>query len=89
MQAIRDNATTTVDKWIKFLSTIKDDEKKKILNERDEYGMAAIHYAAKFNRYSILAKICRIGAGKYRLISDSTTLPVSQSVCRSVCSLSL
>ena len=76
MQAIRDNATDTVDEWVEFLSTKKDDVKKKILDKRDEYGMAAIHYAAKFNRYCILEKLCRIGAGKYRLISDSNTLPV-------------
>lgn len=33
------------------------------LNEKDSYGYTPLHYAAKFNRYSILKKLVEAGAG--------------------------
>lgn len=48
-----------VDAWIEYVSP---DMGK--LNERDEHGMAAVHYAAKFNRLRILKKLYNSGAGK-------------------------
>ena len=51
-----------VDKWIHFLSG-EGGEMTNKMNEKDEHGMAAIHYAAKFNRFQILVKLHKNGAG--------------------------
>lgn len=63
LQAARDDSTEIIDDWVDFLSTKKDEVKRRKLDEKDEHGMAAIHYAAKFNRYKILVKLCENGAG--------------------------
>ena len=64
MQAARDDSMEIIDDWIDFLSTKRNEVRKSKLDEKDEHGMAAIHYAAKFNRYKILLKLCKNGAGK-------------------------
>ena len=38
----------------KWLSTCPDSKKKKLLDNKDKYGFAAVHYAARFNRFKIL-----------------------------------
>ena len=53
-----------IEHWIDFLSSKKDEVRRRKLNEKDEHGMAAIHYAAKFNRCKILIKLYESGAGK-------------------------
>ena len=63
-QAARDNLIDVVDQWMEYLSTLENEVKKKRLNRKDDNGLAAIHYAAKFNRYDILVKLCENGAGK-------------------------
>ena len=52
-----------VDDWIEFLLTKRAEQRRRKLDEKDEHGMAAIHYAAKFNRYITLVKLCKNGAG--------------------------
>lgn len=64
LQAARDGSMGIIDDWIDFLSTKKDEVRRKKLDEKDEHGMAAIHYAAKFNRYKILVKLCDNRASK-------------------------
>ena len=64
LQAARDDSMEIIDDWIDFLSTKGGEVRRRKLDEMDEYGMAAIHYAAKFNRYKILLKLCENGAGK-------------------------
>ena len=64
VQAARDNAIEIVEEWIEFLASQEDEEMLSTMNERDEHGMAAIHYAAKFNRFKILVRLHEHGAGK-------------------------
>ena len=59
MQAARDNSTDVVKHWI----SISGDTCQ--LNERDSFGYAPLHYAAKFNRYDILVMLVEAGAGKH------------------------
>ena len=54
-----------MDDWIAYLSTKSECVRNDTLNEKDEHGMAAIHYAAKFNHFVILVKLCENGAGNY------------------------
>ena len=62
-----------VDTWIDYFSPEGEDGKAK-LNERDEHGMAAVHYAAKFNRLEILKKLHDNGAGNAKSLSLSLSL---------------
>ena len=63
VQAARDNSFEIVEEWIEFLSSKEDGEMLSTMNERDEHGMAPIHYAAKFNRFKILVKLHEHCAG--------------------------
>ena len=63
-----------VDQWMKYLSTLGDEVKRMKLDRKDDDGLAAIHYAAKFNRYDILEKLCENGAGKQKLETSSLIL---------------
>ena len=51
---------------MEYLSTLENEVKNKKLNRKDDDGLAAIHYAAKFNRYDVLVKLCENGAGKQK-----------------------
>jgi ankyrin repeat protein len=44
-----------------WISVLRDESQ---LNERDNFGYAPLHYAAKFNRYNILVMLVEAGAGK-------------------------
>ena len=63
VQAARDNSIEIVEEWIEFLSSKGNEEMVNTMNERDEHGMAAIHYAAKFNRFKILVRLHEHCAG--------------------------
>ena len=63
MKAVRDGLSKMVDVWIEYVSPEGEDGRNK-LNERDEHGMAPVHYAAKFNRLDNLRKLYTSGAGK-------------------------
>ena len=63
MQAARDDSMDIVDEWIQYLSSKEDEVLINKMNEKDEHGLAPIHYAAKFNRFKIVAKLHENGAG--------------------------
>ena len=53
-----------MDAWLKLPRW----RKKAELNALDKHGLAAMHYAAKFNRFTIMAKLIDEGASEFERI---------------------
>ena len=61
LQAARDNRHDVVERHLRLLLSKRN--RGRVLNHKDEDGYAAIHYAAKFNRYRIMIQLVAAGAG--------------------------
>ena len=60
LQVVRDGREELVKKLIDSLSAKK---KSKIINSRDSFGFTALHYAARFNRFTIMHLLYNEKAG--------------------------
>ena len=66
MQAARDGREDVVLLWLERL-TGRSGHIEKALNECDEGGYTALHYAARFNRINIVQMLVNRGAGEKKL----------------------
>lgn len=62
-----------------LLRSITGNVKKKI-NMRDEEGVTAMHYAARYNQYEIVRILHSFGAGNYL----NTAVPITNSLTHSL-----
>ena len=76
MQAAENGRTDEIPEILKGLS---EESKAAAVNELDDHGWAALHYAAYYNYVNIMEELILNGAGKSRLaVKRQIYTPVSQ-----------
>ena len=58
VQAVRDNNLVVVEQWLSYNKQHSTDFH---CQQRDEHGLAPVHYAAKFNHLEIMEKLVDTG----------------------------
>ena len=67
MQAARDGRVDVIKEWLQFYenSRKRGERKQNPIDVKDSEGLAALHYAARFNKFEILAYLLTENPGLF------------------------